>query len=259
MWRIISVIGLVAAVVSADVKPVPQLQIVPGPYEQISFQTRWRGDCPLSFRPSLRRPFVFPSVGPAGLSLTRMGHPHDPESHSHHNSVWISHNSVNGVSFWDDRAKGKIVHQRIEALDEETGGAYVLSTNAWVDEATEKTLLTERRRTSIQLLEKSEYFLVIDLELSCKEQVTLGKTPFGIIGVRVAKTIGTNDGGGTIRNSEGKVDEKDVLWKPARWVDYSGPIKTDVIEGVTLMDHPSNPNHPTVFSCAAGMVGWGRV
>jgi len=26
--------------------------------------------------------------------------------------------------------------------------------------------------------------------------VTLGKTPFGIIGVRMAKTIGINDGGG---------------------------------------------------------------
>jgi hypothetical protein len=105
----------------------------------------------------------------------------------------------------------------------------------------------ERRRTSIRLLENAEYFLIIDLELSCKEQVTLGKTPFGMIGVRVAKTIGTTDGGGTIRNSEGKVNEKEVLWKPAKWVDYSGAIKNGVIEGITLMDHPANPNHPSVF------------
>ena len=97
------------------------------------------------------------------------------------------------------------------------------------------------------MLENSEYFLIIDLELSCKEQVTLGKTPFGIVGVRVAKTIGTNDGGGTIRNSEGKVNEAEVLWKAAKWVDYSGPITNKAIEGITLMDHPANPNHPTVF------------
>jgi len=179
-----------------------------------------------------------------------MGHPHDPESHSHHNSVWISHNSVNGVSFWDDRAKGRIVHQRIEALDDES----ILSTNLWIDEATKKTLLIERRRTSIQLLEKSEYFLIIDLELSCKEAVTLGKTPFGIVGVRMAKTIGTNDGGGTIRNSEGKVNEAEVLWKAAKWVDYSGPITNKTVEGITLMDHPGNPNHPTVFHVRAD--GW---
>jgi hypothetical protein len=186
---------------------------------------------------------VFPLIGPSGLSLTRMGHPHDPTSHSHHNSVWISHNSVNGVSFWDDRAKGKIVHQRIEAVEDDS----ILSTNAWIDEASKKTLLTERRRTSIQLLQKGEYFLIIDLELSCKEQVTLGKTPFGIIGVRVAKTMGTNDGGGTIRNSEGKVNEAEVLWKAAKWVNYSGPITKAAVEGITLMDHPANPNHPTVF------------
>ena len=29
-----------------------------------------------------------------------MGHPHDPVGHSHHNSVWIAHESVNGESFW---------------------------------------------------------------------------------------------------------------------------------------------------------------
>jgi len=42
-----------------------------------------------------------------------MGHPHDPESHSHHNSVWISHYDVDGVYFWGDRGKGKIRHKRI--------------------------------------------------------------------------------------------------------------------------------------------------
>ena len=62
-----------------------------------------------------------------------------------------------------------------------------------------------------------------------------------------AKTIGVNDGGGEIRNSEGGINETNVLWKRARWVDYSGPIKDRTIEGITLMDHPGNPNHPTFF------------
>jgi hypothetical protein len=240
---IIGIVVFINLAARAEVKPVPQLQVIPQPYEQISFQRDGVEIARYHFGPALRRPFVFPVIGPSGLSLTRMGHPHDPESHSHHNSVWISHNSVNGMSFWDDRAKGKIVHQRIEALEDDS----VLSTNSWVDEGTKKTLLTERRRTSIQLLENSEYFLIIALELSCKEPVTLGKTPFGLIGVRVAKTIGTNDGGGTIRNSEGKINEKELFWKPAKWVDYSGAIKNNLLEGITLMDHPGNPNHPTVF------------
>ena len=31
------------------------------------------------------------------------------------------------------------------------------------------------------------------------------------------------------------------------WVDYSGPITDAACEGLTLFDHPSNPNHPSVF------------
>ncbi|HEV8604581.1 MAG TPA: PmoA family protein [Tepidisphaeraceae bacterium] len=238
---------VVSAFVLADGKPVPRVQTIPQPYEQISFQREGIEIARYHFGGGARRPFVFPIIGPSGRSLTRMGHPRDAESHSHHNSVWISHNSVNGVSFWDDRGKGKISHQRIEKMDEDESSAFVLSTNAWVDETTKKTLLTERRRTSVQLLENSEYFLLIDLQLECKEPVTLGKTPFGLIGVRMAKTIGTNDGGGTIRNSDGKVNEGEVLWKPAKWVDYSGPIAEKTVEGITLMDHPGNPNHPSVF------------
>src|SRR5437867_13315699 len=115
MRRILCVIGMLVlcgSILRAEPKHVPRIQAIPEPYEQISFVRDGVEIARYHFGPTLRRPFVFPMVGPSGLSLTRMGHPHDPESHSHHNSVWISHNSVNGVSFWDDRAKGKIVHQR---------------------------------------------------------------------------------------------------------------------------------------------------
>ena len=63
----------------------------------------------------------------------------------------------------------------------------------------------------------------------------------------MAKTIGVTDGGGIIRNSEGGINEKQVFWKRARWVDYSGPITHDKSEGITLFDHPQNPNFPSYF------------
>jgi hypothetical protein len=223
------------------------MQAIPLPDHQISFQRDGRELARYYYGPELRRPFVFPVLGPSGWSLTRMGHPHDPESHSHHNSVWISHHDVNGISFWEDRGKGRVVHQRIESFEDSPAAAAVVTVNAWTDDRG-KVLLHERRRTETRPLAKGEWLLLIDLQLEAgNEAVVLGKTPFGLIGVRMAKTIGVNDGGGLIRNSQGAVNETDVLWKRARWVDYSGPMTPSASEGITLMDHPANPNHPAFF------------
>jgi hypothetical protein len=227
-------------------KPVPQMQVVPLPNHEVSFQRDGIEIARYYFGPDLRRPFLFPIIGPSGRSLTRMGHPHEPESHSHHNSVWISHNDVNGVNFWEDHGKGQIVHQRIEKLDDGPKSASISVINVWA--ATNKVLLVEHRRVTAQALPKNEWLLILDLQLEATNgAVTMGKTPFGPIGVRMAKTIGVNDGGGMIRNSEGGVNEKEVLWKRARWVDYSGPIAAQAVEGLTLFDHPSNPDHPSFF------------
>jgi hypothetical protein len=233
----------------ADPKPVPKVQAVPQPYDQVSFQLDGKELTRAHFGPTLRRPFVFPIVGPSGRSLTRMGHPHDPVTHSHHNSVWISHHDVNGVDFWGDFAKnkGRIAHQKVEKLTDGDDAASVTSLNAWIDDATGKTIVMERRRITVRPGEPGEWLLVLDLQFEPKVETTFGKTPFGLIGVRMAKTIGVNDGGGTIRNSEGQVDEKEVFWKPAKWVDYSGAVANGVLEGITLFDHPANPNPPSVY------------
>ena len=175
-----------------------------------------------------------------------MGHPHDPVSHSHHNSIWVSHNDVNGWSFWADRGtnQGRIVGQRLEKLEDSDAGAAATIFSHWLDK-TGKVLLEERRRVSLELLPDGESLLVLDLRFEAKgAPVTFGKTPFGLVGVRLAKTIGIADGGGTIRNSEGNVDEQGdngCFWKRARWCDYSGPVLPGKAEGATLFDHPANP------------------
>jgi hypothetical protein len=242
--------------------PIPATLVEPLPHHQMRFLHGDRELTRYHFDPADRRPFLFPIAGPSGLSLTRMGHPHDPVSHSHHNSVWISHHLVNGVNFWGDAGSnlGRIVPQRIEQIEDADEGAWLTAVNHWVNEKTGEVLLLERRRIEVRPLEKNEFLTVIDLEFSPQKQVvTFDKTPFGLVGVRMRKTIGVHDGGGLIRNSEGAQGEKGtdatgaplgkggVFWKPARWCDYSGPVTKTASEGVTLFDHPSNPNHPTVF------------
>jgi hypothetical protein len=228
-------------------KPVPRLQVAPQPYGQASFQRDGVEITRYHFGATLERPFLFPVIGPAGRSLTRMGHPHDPETHSHHNSVWLSHADIGGVDFWSDRRLGIVRHKRIVKYEDEGEKSHLVEENEWVDRDG-KVLLNETRQVSVLLLEGKEWLLVIDSTFAAKDKpITLGKTPFGFIGVRMAKTIGVNDGGGRIRNSEGGVNEADIFWKKARWVDYSGAIENGKIEGITLFDHPGNPNHPSDF------------
>jgi hypothetical protein len=228
-----TVVAAPAQVALPDAKPVPPVQALPQPYEQVSFQRDGAEGARLHFGPGLNRPFVFPLLGPSGRSVTRMGHPHDPVSHSHHNSIWISHHDVNGWSFWADRGtnQGRIIGQRLEKLEDGETAAAATIFNHWLDK-NGKVLLEERRRVSWETLPGGESLLVLDLRFEAKgTPVTFGKTPFGLLGVRLAKTIGIADGGGTIRNS--------------------APGKN---EGATLLDHPANPNHPTFFHVRSD--GW---
>jgi hypothetical protein len=231
----------------ATPRPVPRMQVIPMPYHQATFRREGTEITRYHFGPGLHRPFLFPVVGPSGRSLTRMAHPHDPESHSHHNSIWISHNDVDGVSFWSDRGGEKICHKRIVKFEDDMQSASIVTANEWVT-GEGKVLMFETRKITVSPLDNSEWLMLIDLKFTAKDTtVTLGKTPFGMIGVRMAKTAGVNDGGGMIRNSEGGINEKQVFWKRARWVDYSGPITHDKLEGITLFDHPQNPNFPSYF------------
>ncbi len=229
--------------------PIPLTQVIPLPYDQASFQRNGVELTRYHYGPTLDRPFLYPIVGPSGRSLTRMGHPRDQESHSHHNSVWISHNDVNGVVFWGDQGKGKIRHKRIVEFEDGAREAYTVTENEWIDIENDEVLLREIRRNTVQLLDDGDWLLMIYLEFRAPEnkEVILGDTPFGMIGVRMAKTIGVHDGGGTIRNSEDQVNEKEIFRNKAKWVDYSGLITNENAEGITLFDHPNNPSFPTPF------------
>jgi hypothetical protein len=230
----------------AEPKPVPRVQAIPQPHQQLSFQRDGVEIARYHYGTDGNRPFIFPVIGPSGRSLTRMGHPHDPVTHSHHNSVWLSHQFVNGTNFWED-GPAHIVHQRMLRIEDGDDAASIEVENAWIDKEG-KPQMHELRRTRVQVLENGEWLLLIDAQFEArKAPVELGQTPFGMMAVRMAKTIGVADGGGTIRNSEGQVDEAGCFRKPARWCDYAGPILAGVDEGITLMDHPMNLNHPVPF------------
>lgn len=239
-----------------DFKHVPRVQAVPLPHHVTSFQLDGRELTALHFDPLDMRPFWYPILGSRKISLTRMGHPHDPLTHSHHNSVWISHNSVNGLDFWGDQAtnQGRIIPVEVsrEGYADEDSSASMRMVNHWVNAADQTIQLREIRRTEIRPIDgATSWFMIIDLELTTPRgrTATFGATGFGLVAVRMAKNIGVHDGGGRILNSEGEINEEQVFRKPARWCDYSGRIsnEADGLAGITLMNHPMNPHNPTAF------------
>lgn len=254
---------IASSALGQEPKPVPAMQVLPLPGEQVSVE--WNGKEISRYHYFTNtegngRPFLFPLVGPSGKSHIRMGHPRDPNGHSHHNGFWISHHDVNGVGFWNDASssKGRIQHRRVSRFEDTDEEALIEVENTWWDLGNPGGRLLEEVRTMRFRPTKKdgEWLLIVDLLLTPgtgavnskeRQPVTFGKTPFGITGVRLAKTIGVHDGGGRILNSEGGVNEAGVFWKQARWVDYSGPITKTESGGVTLFDHPINPSHPSHF------------
>ena len=85
-----------------------------------------------------------------------MGHPHDPEGHSHHNSVWTSHVDVDGVDFWSDKRFGVVRHKHIVSYEDQGEKSSITAENEWVDKDG-RILLNETRRISVTLLEDGRF------------------------------------------------------------------------------------------------------
>jgi hypothetical protein len=198
---------------------------------------------------SPRRPFLYPVNGPGGIPLTEFGKPHDPTgSHAHHYSLWVGHASVNGHDFWSEKG-GAIVHEQLEQQEDGAVFCRLVQRSKWSVDAVDH--LHERRE--VRVYNTPADFRVIDVEIELKapgsEPVTLGKTSFGFLAARVAQSMTPFDGGGEIVNSRGDLNEQGAHLKRADWIDQSGPVRPGKWEGVAILDHPSNVNHPTVWHC----------
>ena len=177
-----------------------------------------------------------------------MSHPEDPTGHRHHRSVWIAHRDVNGHNFWEESEDNHIVMTKLEAYRNEANSAWFRAAHEWRS-AAGKVIANEQRKWEVAAMEGGAYSIDLTMVFTPGEDgdVTFGKTPFGLVAVRVSPTVSVKFGGGRILNSEGAVNEAGVHWQPARWVDYSGPVAPDLVNGATLLDHPKNPGAPTSY------------
>jgi hypothetical protein len=228
---------------------LPSLQLIPQPEGRIDVEQEGALVTSYHYRTSDPRPYLYPLIGPSGRGLTRLGHPHDPgDTHGHHRSIWVGFQKVDGENFWEERQGGRLVHQQFERLEDGAVFARILDRVHWITQDG-RGMLNERR--DVRVYPGADGGRLVDFTLEFRGPddgrgtVRLDQTPFGFLGVRVAKSLGAFDGGGVIRNSEGGINEPGVFWKPARWCDYSGPISPGEWNGLAFLDSPTNPMHPT--------------
>ncbi len=244
---------LTSAVAAQEPFALKRCEILPLPRQQVSFQVDGQEKAGWHFGSEYPRPFFYPFNGPSGVSLTRMGHP-GAQNHDHHRSVWLAHNSVGGADFWSDSSQARVRQKHWYAYRDGDDEAVMASACGWYD-GSGKEIMEQDLVAALIAMDDGEHALEIQITLrppTGAASVELGKTNFGFLAIRVAKTLSVHFGGGRLVSSEGVEGEEAIFGKPARWMDYSGPIavgtgaqRRAVVEGITCFDHPSNPRYPT--------------
>jgi hypothetical protein len=192
-------------------------------------------------------PILWPIIGPTGKPMTRaypMGKGRDErEDHPHQRSLWFTHGSVNGVSFWE-LEKGTIKQRELVKIGSGKE-AVIVTRNDWLAPDGKKVCEDERRLTFGS--DGDARWIDFDITIKATDgPVKFGDTKEGAMGVRVAETMKVDaKKGGRIVDSGGRTDEK--AWgKRAAWVDYHGPVEGQTV-GIAILNHPSSFRFPTYW------------
>lgn len=213
------------------------------------------------YGPETPKPYLHPLRSADGTIVTRLypmevveGEPHD---HPHHRGLWFTHGNVNGIDFWanepergGEMPKGKITLGKVEKVDDASGT--IRATFDWRT-PDGKLLLTEDR-TMVFHGDGNQRMVDFDVTFTAgKESVKFGDTKEGMFAIRLAAPLEEPhrrakgvERTGKIVNAEGKTGEQNTWGKRSPWVDYGGKLNGKPV-GVAILDHPSNPKHPTFW------------
>ena len=247
---------------------IDDVELVPLPQHQVSFRVDGKERLRWHFGPQYPRPFFYPFLSPTGAALTRMGHP-GASNHDHHRSIWFGHQKVNGVDFWSDNTDARIRQNFWYAYKDGGREAVMASQLGWYNGDGQELMQQDLVAALITLGERGH---ALEIQITMRpgegaESAQLGKTNFGFLAVRVAKSLSVHFGGGQIGDSSKREGEQAIFGERARWVDYTGIARQPPVAltqqlspimaglqprpslfasvGITYHDHPDNPRYPT--------------
>ena len=202
------------------------------------------------------KPFFYPLLTPQGQRLTR-GFPverieGETQDHPHHRSLFVSHGDVNGVDLWSEGIGHGVQLQRGDpAVALRDGAATLDGMIDWFGPEGRR-LLEERRSVTLRAEGDLRILDHCSAFRAAYGEVAFGDTKEGgLLALRVATSMDAK-GRGRIENANGQVFEngqgEEITWgQRAAWVDYSGPLSDGCEGGLTVVDHPANPRHPTYW------------
>jgi hypothetical protein len=225
---------------------------------------------------SIFKPVLYPLHSLAGSAVTRNYPlklvPGERADHPHQAGIFFTHESVNGLDFWNlstaippaERSRyGRIVHTRTVCAQGLADRATLITTSRWESYDGGTALMDE---LTVHEFRQHERYLLYDrtTELRALQPVRFEDQKDALFGIRVARalelpnewadafvetdfTIGeprqdNSQATGNFLNAAGTQGE--AVWgQPAPWLALSGTIQSRPVS-LVVFDHPANLNHP---------------
>jgi hypothetical protein len=185
-------------------------------------------------------PFFYPVNGPlSGGSVTSMRNAVYP----HHSSLFFGCDLVNGGNYWQEGLeRGRILS--VNAQIEKQGGDSVVITDECIwSRPGALSPVKDSRKFVITSPSASVTQIDAEIIMEMMMDVHILKTNHSLFSARMAVDLAVTNGG-TMINAEGARSEKETFGKASAWIDFYGPRGTS-IEGLAIMQHPSNPWYPS--------------
>lgn len=219
--------------------------------------------------PNLNRVYLHPLRAASGTVVNRSfpaGQlPGETTDHPHHAGLFYGHGDVNGFNFWaiqnvkaagpapSEQTLGRIIVSGPVAVSSGTATGAITAVLSWLQP--DGTPLITETRTMTFHSHPTLRIVDVDIDLRALLRAEFRDTKEGTFALRMATELdeapavakpGAPRRTGRLLSSRGGVGEKNVWGKQAEWVDYAGQIGAERV-GIVMMDHPSNPRHPTYW------------